>query len=176
MAFLRGINVGRAKRIVMSDVRDVVSACGYTDVRSVINSGNVVFSARTRLTAKAVASLEDGLHESTGVRSRCLVLDRNELQSIIDGNALLPYMTDESRMMVTLMFPGIDARSVPAPEAASIAPDKLHATQRAVYTWLPDGLIQSRIPAGYWRGFKDSTTQRNWRTLTKLLAILPARS
>ena len=160
----------------MSDVRDVVSACGYTDVRTVINSGNVVFSARSRLTAKSVKSLEEGLHASTGVSSRILVLDRDDLQSIIDGNTLLPHMTDESRMMVALTFPGVDARSVPAPKAASIAPDKLHATQRAVYTWLPDGLMQSRIPADYWRGFKDGTTQRNWRTLTKLLAALPAQS
>ncbi|MBV8301414.1 MAG: DUF1697 domain-containing protein [Candidatus Dormibacteraeota bacterium] len=172
MAFLRGINVGRAKRSGMSDVRHVFSSCGYADVRTVINSGNVIFSASSRLTARSVKAIEDALQKQTGISSRILVLDRDELRAVVKGNTLLRHMTDEARMMVTLMFPGVNARSVAPPAAESIAPDRLHATQRAVYTWLPDGLMHSRIPAEYWRGFKDATTQRNWRTLAKLLALM----
>ena len=44
IALLRGINVGRAKRIAMADLRELLASMGYTDVRTLLNSGNVVFS------------------------------------------------------------------------------------------------------------------------------------
>ena len=44
VALLRGINVGRAKRISMGDLRALFTGLGYGDVRTLLNSGNVVFT------------------------------------------------------------------------------------------------------------------------------------
>ena len=48
VALLRGINVGTAKRIAMADLRGVMTGLGYSDVRTLLNSGNVVFTAPPR--------------------------------------------------------------------------------------------------------------------------------
>ena len=48
IALLRGVNVGRAKRIAMADLRQLIGKLGYTDVRTLLNSGNIVFSGTVR--------------------------------------------------------------------------------------------------------------------------------
>ena len=61
VAFLRGINVGRAKRIAMADLRVLLEGLGYTGVRSVLNSGNVVFEAAGTTALEAAAAIEEAL-------------------------------------------------------------------------------------------------------------------
>lgn len=64
VALIRGINVGRAKRVAMADLRALVEDLGYGDVRTLLNSGNVVFTSARRPPAKAAARIEEGLWPS----------------------------------------------------------------------------------------------------------------
>ena len=69
IALLRGINVGKAKRVAMADLRKLVEKLGYTDVRTLLNSGNVVFKSSSSDTAKAASADREGAR-STGPASR----------------------------------------------------------------------------------------------------------
>ena len=72
VGLIRGINVGRAKRVAMADLRALVEGLGYGDVRTLLNSGNVVFTAPRTTTARAAARIEEGLATQLGVPARVI--------------------------------------------------------------------------------------------------------
>ena len=67
VALLRGINVGRAKRVAMADLRSLVERLGYTDVRTLLNSGNVVFTSTSARSGGAEARIEAAIAARLGV-------------------------------------------------------------------------------------------------------------
>jgi uncharacterized protein (DUF1697 family) len=83
VGLLRGINVGGI-RIKMADLRDSVTALGYTDVKTVLASGNIVFESRKK-TATVTAELESALSERFGYGARVLVMTTEQLQSVVDA-------------------------------------------------------------------------------------------
>jgi len=174
LALLRGVNVGTAKRIGMPALREAFVAAGYDDARTVLQSGNVVFTASRVMSAAAVERLEAAVHDRTGVHSRIVVLAAPVVRRVVDENPLLEMMSDASRMLVALPRAGFDPRGVRQPAAREIAPDVLSVSANAVYHWAPNGQTESRVPETYWRAFGDTITRRNWRTLTRLLELLEA--
>src|SRR5262245_63271705 len=100
VALLRGINVGTAKRGGMADLRALVEGLGYGDVRTLLNSGNVVFSVPRTAKGDAGARIEKALVAKLGVESRVIVLSPSELAAMVEENPLLDIAKDHSRMMV----------------------------------------------------------------------------
>ena len=90
IALLRGVNVGRAKRVAMADLRTLIEDLGYADVRSVLNSGNIVFSADGIDPGMAAAAIEEGLVLRLGVAARVIVLASEDLAAVLAENSLLP--------------------------------------------------------------------------------------
>src|SRR5690349_14221248 len=103
IALLRGINVGRAKRVAMADLRKLVGDLGYTEVRSVLNSGNVVFSGPARPQDEVAAEIEEALVLKLGVAARVLVLEREELGAIVAANPLLDVASDHARLLIFIL-------------------------------------------------------------------------
>src|SRR5437762_7142946 len=101
IALIRGINVGRAKRVAMADLRALVETLGYRDVRSLLNSGNLVFAAPSRAAAKDVAArIELAMAKKLGVEANVTVLSGAELATVVRENTLLKISTDSSRLLV----------------------------------------------------------------------------
>jgi uncharacterized protein (DUF1697 family) len=178
-ALLRGINVGRAKRISMADLRALFASLGYGDVRTLLNSGNVVFSApagsSTEIAAVAAAArIEAALTESIGVSSRVTVLTASEVARIVAGNPLLAVAADPTRLMVVVLN---DASHRPRLEALlkeDWAPDVLAVGDRVAYAWCPQGALESRLADSLARALRDAITTRNWATVLKLHALIEA--
>ena len=84
VALLRGINVGRAKRIAMGDLRAVVERLGFTEVRTLLNSGNVVFTGATAKPQEIATRIEEALASRLGVSSATIVLTGDDVQTIVD--------------------------------------------------------------------------------------------
>lgn len=169
IALLRGINVGRAKRIAMADLRTLVESLGYTGVRSLLNSGNVVFDAGSEADgAAAAAAIEEALVLRLGVAARVFVLDRAALADIIDDNPLLALADDHARLF-TFLLTGDAQRELAACLCAQPwGPEALAVGRRAAYVWCPEGLLDSAAAAALGKGLGDGTTSRNWKTITKL--------
>src|SRR5262245_59517957 len=98
IALLRGINVGKAKRVAMSDLRKLVEKRGYSDVRTLLNSGNVVLKSSSADTAKASKRIEQALFDGTGVSARVLVVSAEELAAAVKENPLLKVADNPSRL------------------------------------------------------------------------------
>ena len=173
IALVRGINVGTAKRVSMDDIRAAFAACGFSDAKTVLNSGNVVFRGPARLQPDASARIEHALRSRTGVSARVHLLSASELEAVVTDNPLLDVMSDPSRLFVHFLF-GRQPKAVTLPAASDIEPDVLRAGRRALYQWAPNGLTGSRMAPGFWRSLGDDVTTRNWRTVLRLQTIAAA--
>jgi uncharacterized protein (DUF1697 family) len=103
VALLRGINVGKAKRVAMADLRAAIESLGYTDVRTLLNSGNAVFTSRTVLRKNAADELRAVLLKKTGVSSRFTLRSAGELDDAVRANPLLDVANDHTRLFTAFI-------------------------------------------------------------------------
>ena len=171
IALLRGVNVGKAKRVAMADLRKLIADLGYTDVRSVLNSGNVVFSGPAKPHETIGVEIEQALVLKLGVPSRTLVLDADELAAIVADNPLLDMVDDNARLLIFVLAHR-DVREVIAPLCdQDWQPGAVALGERAAYVWCPEGILDSKAAATLGKQLGDGTTSRNWSTVLKLHAL-----
>jgi uncharacterized protein (DUF1697 family) len=172
VALMRGINVGTAKAVPMADLARVFDSLGFTGVKTVLRSGNVVFDVDTAQvdTAQVATMIEAAVVEAIGVRSSVLVIDAARFIAIAEANPLLETATDGSKSFVT--FLGSVPDQVDLPDAAAIAPEIVRVGDRALYQWMPHGSQQTKVPRSFWKQFDSPVTTRNWNTIGKLVALL----
>lgn len=174
IALIRGINVGLAKRVAMADLRALVESLGYGDVRTLLNSGNVVFSAPGTFVNEAAARIEQGLSAQLGVPACVTVISAAELARIVEDNTLGDIAHDPSRLLVAVLRnPDDRARLAPLAEQ-DWTPETLAIAGRAAYLWCPSGILASRLQDALNRTLGDGVTARNWTTITKLHGIAQA--
>lgn len=171
VALLRGINVGRAKRIAMADLRDLFVALGFTQVKTVLNSGNVVFGSPEHGPAAAAALIEASLPVRLGVASRITVLDAAQLGALVAGNPLAAQCDDHARLLA-FTLPGAPEHALLAPLAAQAwGDDRFHLTADAAYVACPGGVLDSKLAMTVSKLLGENTTSRNWNTVLKLHAL-----
>jgi uncharacterized protein (DUF1697 family) len=171
IALLRGINVGRAKRVAMADLRTLFEALGFTDVRTVLNSGNVVFGSPKLAPAAAAAAIEEALVQRLGVASRVTVLSAEDLAVVMKGNSLVAQSTDDARLITFILSGADQARLLEPLSKQDWAPGALAVGERAAYVWCPGGVLDSAAAAAVAKLLGDNSTSRNWNTLLKLQAL-----
>lgn len=173
MALLRGINVGKAKRVAMADLRALVADLGYRDVRTLLNSGNVVFTAPAKAAPTELAArIERAIASKIGVSSRVTVLGARELRAVMDENPFTRIATNPSRMFVAVLTNPADRKLLQPLTRTDWSPDAFAIGTRAAYLWCPDGMLASRLPEAVGRALGDGHTMRNWATTSKLQALI----
>jgi len=172
IALLRGINVGRAKRMAMADLRTLIQDLGYTDVRTVLNSGNVVLNAPDDSPDEIAARIQETLAARTGVSARVTALTAAAWTEIVDGNPLIEIADNPSRLLVAvLMDPGEREKLDPLLKQ-DWRPDVLALGTRVVYMWCPEGMSASKLPGAVERALGDAMTIRNWATVLRLYTLV----
>ena len=171
VAFLRGINVGRAKRLAMADLRELVASLGYRDVRTLLNSGNVVFSRPRSNRGDPAPRIEKSLVARLGVSARVTVLTAAELAAAVTTNPLASVAHDPSRLLVTILGRPADRARLEPLARQDWTPEALAIGTRVAYLWCADGILASRLLEAVGRVLGDAATSRNWATMTKLLAF-----
>jgi uncharacterized protein (DUF1697 family) len=168
VALIRGINVGRAKRVAMADLRSLVEGLGYDDVRTLLNSGNVVFSSRGKKPDDAGARIEKGLVTQLGISARVTVLTATEIATVIADNLLLDLAHNHSRLFVAVLINPADRKKLVPLTKQDWAPEALALGARVAYHWCPEGVLASRLAEAIGRALGDGVTTRNWATILKL--------
>ena len=181
VALLRGINVGRAKRVSMAELRAVVAELGYTNVRTLLNSGNVVFgapvrakAATSRAAAAAAARIEEAVAARIGLSSRVTVLTAAELDAAIAANPLLDVADDPSRLLVAVLSDPKDRPKLEPLLKQEWDPEVLALGPRVAYVWVPDGVRDARVLKAVEKALAGGVTSRNWSTMLKLQAMTRA--
>lgn len=176
VALLRGINVGKAKRVAMADLRALLEKLGYSDVRTLLNSGNVVFSGTDGGRGDAAARIEMAIAKQLGVTSRVIVLSAAELAMTVGENPIVALASDHSRLLVAVLGnPADRARLLPLSKQ-DWGLEALALGKRVAYMWCPGGWLESPLATAVTRLLGEATTVRNWTTMTKLHALAAAGS
>lgn len=169
VALLRGINVGKAKRVAMADLRELLEGLGYTDVRTLLNSGNAVFRAPgSRADAGAI---EAAIVARFGFSAAVVTHTAAELDAIVAENPLPQAESDPSRFLVAFVASS-DALAAAGPLAdQSWTPEALAVGPRAAYVWCANGIAVSELVPALSRATRNAITTRNWATVLKLQAL-----
>lgn len=171
VALLRGINVGKAKRVAMADLRLALESLGYGHVRTLLNSGNAVFTSARPLAKTAAERMQVALEEHTGVSSRFLIRTASALEAVVKADPVGRVATDPSRYFVGFLYePEVLAR-IRKIASPTWKPDVVIPGDGVVYLWCPNGLTGSRAFEAVGRELGDGITTRNWATVGKLLAM-----
>ncbi len=172
VALIRGINVGKAKRVAMSDLKALLESFGWTDVKTLLNSGNVVYRAPGVSPAEAGARIEKGLAEVIGVPARVVVLSAEELERAAAENPFAGEPTlDPSRLLLGVLADPADRHRLEPMLAGEWGVDRCAAGQRVAFLWCAGGILESRLPEALAKALKDGVTTRNWATWQKLQAL-----
>ncbi len=171
VALLRGINVGGHNMVAMAQLRDLVGSLGYTGVRTHLQSGNVVFSSDAR-PDDAAAAIAAAITERLGLRLRLVVRTRDELAAAVEASPFAAETTDPARLIVLFLSAAPDPEVLRGIDPAAYPPERMAVCGREIHVWCPGGVYASPLlQVLSERRLGVTVTARNWRTVTRLLAM-----
>ena len=171
IALIRGINVGGSHLLPMKDLKLLFEQHGCDEVKTYIQSGNVVFRSTDANAGRLARRVTAAVAKARGFEPRLLVLTRRELERAAAGN---PFpQADDNPASVHLFFLAEAAKSadVTSMNALKTATEQFALKGRVLYLHTPDGLGSSRLAARVERLLGVDATARNWRTVTTLLEL-----
>jgi uncharacterized protein (DUF1697 family) len=171
VALLRGVNnVGRSTRVAMADLRALFESLGFRDVRTLLNSGNVVFSCSAKKRDPLCGRIEKALSSKLGLASSVTVLSADEVATIVRENPFREVATNPSHLLVVVPQSPSDLARLAPLLAQRWTPEMLAVGGRAAYLWCAKGLAKSPLWMAVERALARSCTGRNIATMTKLMA------
>jgi uncharacterized protein (DUF1697 family) len=171
IVLLRGINLGARNRIAMPELRRVLGDTGYDDVRTYLQSGNVVLSS-DEAPAELARECERVIEEAFGLDIDVVVRTRNDLAKVVRRNPLGGVATNPKRYQVSFLSEKLDRAKLQELEALAVDPERFVAIGRELYAWHPEGVARSKLWARLaGKGLNVTATARNWTTVTSLLAL-----
>jgi uncharacterized protein (DUF1697 family) len=180
VALLRGINVGRNKRIDMAGLREILTSLGHREVRTLLQSGNVVFEAEPGRTPELLAEqIETAVADRYGFTARTLVREGADVARVLDANPFPEHSADGSKYLVGFLSDAPSpehTRELAAIDQSAHAPVRWQLIGRELYVYYGDGLRNSKLDNTYWERTLGgvTSTMRNWNTVSKLRALVEA--
>ena len=170
IALLRGINVGKAKRIAMADLRALLEGLGYTDVVTLLNSGNALFRATTGAPAQHAADIGKAIATQLKLEVPVLVKSAQELDAIAADNPFTD-APDPSRLVLAFAQ---DAKALSGLNAIGdlvVTPEAFAVGRHAAYLHCASGILDSKAGKALLGKVGNAVTTRNWATVLKLQAL-----
>jgi uncharacterized protein (DUF1697 family) len=170
IAMLRGINIGPHKRMKMDKLRACCEGLGFADVKTYIQSGNVIFKTPKLSPAALATKLGECIVKDFGFSAEVISRSREEMKAIIDHN---PFMKergiDLSKLHVLFLSGSASVAALKKLRELTLAPDRTHTSGKEIYFYFPNGVSGSSL----WKHPLDRVlslpvTMRNWKTVTAL--------
>jgi uncharacterized protein (DUF1697 family) len=170
VALLRGVNVGGNKTIAMSDLRDIATSLGFKDVRTLLQSGNLVFSTNSTSPARLETLLKDAVAKKTRLDTEFFIRTTAEWSAIIEKNPFPDAAkNDPGRFILMLLKDAPKPAAVTALKEAIVGSEVVAVQGREAYAIYPDGMGRSRLTnAVIEKKLGTRATARNWNTVLKL--------
>jgi uncharacterized protein (DUF1697 family) len=167
VAFVRGVNVGGNKMLSSAALKEACESLGFADVKTHLNSGNVVFRAK-KADAKKIEN-------AIALNARVILRTAAELRAAIAANPFPDEaQTDPSHLLIQFLSGPLDAKAK-ALLAAYSGTEKLHCGEREVYvhyTSMADSKLNLLLTE---KKIGVAATGRNWNTVNALLRLLEER-
>lgn len=176
IALLRAVNVGGSAPLKMSTLSEFLIDLGYSEVRTVLQSGNAVFRSPSGTPATVERRLEEELLNRLGLATQVFVRTASEWQSVIAQNPFPEAaMSDPSHLLLVALKSGPTLSEWTAVRAGIAGPEQVGGTGREAYVVYPNGIGHSPVTMA-WIERKLGTpgTGRNWNTVRKLAELAGA--
>jgi uncharacterized protein (DUF1697 family) len=172
IALLRGINVGKAKRIAMADLRALLEGLGHTDVATLLNSGNVVFRSDKKTSAKIATEIAAAIAAQLKIDVPVIVKSAKDLAAIMAENPFADTATDPSRLLVAFTPDAATLANLNAIAPHVVAPEQFLVGTHAAYLHCASGILESKAAEAMLGKAGKAATTRNWGTVQKLQALV----
>jgi uncharacterized protein (DUF1697 family) len=171
IVLLRGINIGSRNRISMPELRKALEGAGFDDVRTYLQSGNMVVSS-TAAGDAVRSSVERLIAKEFGLEIAAVVRTRAQLASVVRRNPLGDVAKDPKRYQVSFLAGKLPPDVVGKLEAAAAESEAFVVSGREIFAWHPEGVARSKLWAMLaGKGLGVTATARNWTTVTNLLEL-----
>jgi uncharacterized protein (DUF1697 family) len=165
---LRGVNVGGSKKLKMSELCELYSSLGLEDVRTYIQSGNVVFSTSQRNTSSLVKRIENELKDHLGSEVTVFIRTPDELGKIVAKNPFIE--RDRTRLHITFLYDTPEETPMAKLNTARTNGEEFSVSGREVFLFLPNGMGRTKLSNNFFeKVLRVPATTRNWNTVTTLL-------
>jgi uncharacterized protein (DUF1697 family) len=171
VVLLRGVNVGKAKRVSMAEFRALLAELSYTGVATLLNSGNAVFTADSGTAAEHAANIALAIASKLNVEVPVIVKSAKELSAIVAGNPIRARATLHSRLLVAFAQSTMALSGLKAIEPLVVPPEQFSVGKHAAYLLCATGILESEAGAALLGKAGRSATSRNWATTLKLQAL-----
>jgi uncharacterized protein (DUF1697 family) len=172
VALLRGVNVGGKNLLPMKRLVELFEAAGAGDVRTYIQSGNVVFTATAAKATRIAAGVTMRVREELGFHVPILLRSARELDAVARDNPFLRNAADPATLHVLFLPEPPAPAAVAALDRGRSPPDAFEARGSEIYLRLPNGMGRTKLGVDYFdRALATRCTARNWRTVLALLEL-----
>lgn len=173
IVLLRGINVGRHNRIAMAEFKALLTGLGYTDVRTLLNSGNAVVTTPDPDPAAAARRIQKGISDAFGLSIAVMVRSRALVESVIERNPM-PEEAERAPNFFHVGFgdPAPSQERLDSIDATTLGADRIMVRDGTCYLWFADGPQNSPLGEAI-RVHKlgANMTMRSWNTVRKLVSL-----
>lgn len=174
IALLRGINVSGHHKIKMAELKQLFIDLDFENVITYIQSGNIIFSTSKSNISIIENCIIDAIKTTFGYNIKVLVITKNELKNVFTSNPFLKSDTIEiSKLAVTFLKTTPILEHLPQIiKLASNSKDEFKIIKKSIFLHLPNGSAKTKLTNNLFeRKLKSDATTRNWRTITKLVAL-----
>jgi uncharacterized protein (DUF1697 family) len=174
IALLRAVNVAGYGKVSMSDLRAAVAKMGFADVRTLLNSGNLIFRGDDRTAAELEHFIEAEAAKRLGLQTDFFVRSADELNAIVSRNPFRKEAErDPAHLLVLFLKNEPGPKQIAALEAAITGPERFRVDGRLAYVVYPAGIGNSKVTTALLdRKLETRGTGRNWNTVLKLAALV----
>ncbi len=173
IALLRGINVGRNKRIKMADLVKAFESSGFRNVKTYVQSGNVIFEHDSSSAAEIAENIEKIIGQTFGFSVNVFIRTESELENIVKLNPFIKETGIEfDKLHVTFLSDMPDPKAVLSLDINKDENEKFEVIGREVYLYCPNGYARTKLKNDVFEKKLDTVaTTRNWKTTNKLLEL-----
>lgn len=173
LALLRGINVGGKHLLPMKDLAAIFEAAGATEVRTLIQSGNVVYGAEAKVAAKLPGLVEAAIQKQLGFGAPVVTRSATQVAAALDASPFIARGIPEDFVHLMFLKDRPTAAQAKALGNSPFLPDDFVLHGDVVHLHLPYGVARTKLTNAWFDGRLGTIgTLRNWRTMQKLRAML----
>lgn len=167
---LRGINVSGQKKIRMVELQEVYESIKLTNVRTYLQSGNVVFDCKEDDVSKLTKLIEKKIEKTFGYSVTVFIRDAKNLKRIINSNPfIIKRNEDTSSLYVTFLYNHSSQSSLSNLDTVNNDGDEFYFGEEEIFIFCPNGYGRTKLNNNFFeRKLKTPATTRNWNTVNAL--------
>ena len=171
VSMLRGVNVGGHSRLKMAALKEAYVAIGLGDVHSLLQSGNVVFTSRSKDRRSLAKRIMQEIERRFDLKIEVLIRTLDEIRTLVSRGPATP-RADPNKLLVMFLARVPDARAQSALLKEYKGPEMIELRGPEVYLYYPNGVGRSKLTNAFLENKLDAAgTARNWNTLKKLVEL-----